>query len=106
MSKRSHRFRASVEVPELGTVEVRGLSPDALAALPPAVSEGEIGTQDNHGHPFFVAVIVAGCVRPRLSDEQVLALPPTSRDLLADAIMKAHPAGREVYSKYLQETGR
>jgi hypothetical protein len=105
MSKRSHRFRATVEVPELGTVEVRGLSPAALRDLPldpPAdmPKEGDVSTAD---HPIYIAIIAAGCIRPRLSEAQILALPPTSRELLADTIMKAHPAGRE---KYLRNKGR
>ncbi len=96
MSRRSHRFRATVEVPELGTVEVRGLSPDEFADLPfekSKLTPEEIAAA-THDHPIYVAAIVAGCVRPRLSDEQILALSPASRELLVGKIMRAHPAMR------------
>jgi hypothetical protein len=92
MSKRSHRFRGTVEVPELGTVEIRGVSPDEFAGLPFDVPGPDETV--THDHPIYVAVITAGCVHPRLSTEQVLDLSTSSREALVGAIMTAHPGMR------------
>ena len=94
MSRRSRRFRATVDVPELGTVEVRGLSPDAFATLPFDAPPPEEVAASEYAHPISLAIIASCCVRPRLSEEQILALPPTSRELLGLAIVRAHPAMR------------
>jgi hypothetical protein len=101
VSKRSQRFRATVEVPEIGAVEVRGLSPQQLAAIPVATPTSEEIAAANHEnpHPAYVAVIVAGCVRPRLSETDVLQLPGASRELLSGAIMRGHPATRRMAPK-------
>lgn len=100
MSRRGHRFRASVEVPEFGTVEVRGLSPDALTGLPfdlPTLEE--LATPTFSDHEAYVGVIAAGCMHPRLSEEEVRALSPGSRESLAAAILTAHPAMRRLCSE-------
>ena len=102
MSKRSHRFRATVEVPELGPVEVRGLSPDALAALAlDTPTEAEIAVADASAtpHPAVIAIIAAACLRPRLTEAQIAQLPRPSLDKLRDAAMTAHPETRRMYAK-------
>lgn len=103
MSKRSDRFRASVDVPELGKVEVRGLSPDALRAIQIGrePTEEEIAAADTAETPppAYVALIAAGCVRPRLSEGQLRELSRSSLVALGDAIMSAHPQTRRMLAR-------
>ena len=91
---------STIDVPELGVVEIRGLSPDELADLPiDAPSQEEVtarGARDTYDHAVHLAVIAAGCVHPRLSESQLLALSASSRKALCVGIIRAHPATRRL----------
>lgn len=103
MSRRSQRFRATVDVPELGRVEVRGLSPDALRGLKlPTPTAGQIDDARKADSPVpegVVAIIAAGCGHPRLSEQEIRALAVSSREALSRAILTAHPQATTAASR-------
>lgn len=94
--------QAEVFVPELDCgVRVRGFPVAELGALEHTPATMPAGV--DHRHPAILELVAEGAVSPSLSAEAVAALSDESIELLATAILEAHPETRRLAAAAAEE---